>query len=329
MEEGALACSSCGTEYPVRGGIPIFIGNDLSVKSTVDGFSALDEEVRQKVLQREWHDRERLDPGYKRAGYASQTLFSFLLYYQMRQAFRLLAQQRYSRVANICAGHGFELEFLSKFSSSILAVDISWKSLRLALDRARELGLKVDAICADAENLPLRDNSFDLVFTHQSLHHLPHPRHGQEELLRVSRNRVAFFEPAKGITRTVFTSLGIKPKVEESGNFVYEFDRKSVEEFCANENVRLQYFRKCLITGLADEPRWFRLMDSWHFTPLLCGAVTFGNYFLGNFLGTKCTVILEKDSRRAAAIPFSSVSTSGEGVLETSRYAQEVQPAKH
>jgi len=329
LEEGALICRSCHTEYPVRAGIPIFIGANLSVDSTGDGFSEMNEEIRQKVLQREWHDRERLDREYKRAAYGSQTLFSFVLYYQMREAFPLLATGKTSLVANICAGHGFELEFLSKFSGSIVAIDISWNSLRLALERARELGLKVEAICADAENLPLRDNSFDLVFTHQSLHHLPRPLRGLEEMLRTSRRRVACFEPAKGVTRTVLTALGIKPAVEESGNFVYEFDLRSVEKVSSKQNVRLQHFRKCLITGLADEPDWFHRMDSLHLTPLLRGAVTFANRLVGNLLGTKCTVILEKDSRGPAAIPFSSVSPTGAGMLETSHYAQEVQPAKH
>lgn len=328
IEEGVLACSACQRKYPVRGGIPIFLGDQLSVKSTGDAFSALDEDSRQKVLQREWHDRARLDESYKRAAYGSRTLYSYLLYYEMREMEHLFAREPYSRVANICAGHGFELEFLSKFCNNILAVDISWNSLRLALDRASELGVNVEAVCADAENLPLRDGSFNLVFAHHSLHHLPRPIRGLEEMMRISQHHVAFVEPAKGLMRTLLTHLGIKPEVEESGNFVYEFGVKDIQAICSNQHQCVRYFHKWLITGLADEPAWFRSLDSSRITPLLCGAISFGNRILGNLLGTKCSFLLEVDDRRAAALPFSSRSTAGEAERENSRFAREAQPGR-
>jgi len=296
IEDGTLTCSSCQKDYPVRGGIPIFLGDRISAESRSSSFTTFDEHTRQKVLQREWHDRENFDRSYKRVAYGSKSFFAYLLYYQMREMENLFAQDQYSRVANICAGHGFELEFLSRFCRNILAVDISWNSLQVALKRARELGLTVEAVCADAENLPLRNDSFDLVFAHHSLHHLPRPLRGLQEMLRISRYRVAMSEPAKGLTRTMLTRLGIKPKVEESGNFVYEFDLKDVEALCSNQH-RLRYFHKCLVTGPADEPAWFRRFDTWHITPVLCGAISLGNYVSGKLLGTKCSLLLEKNGQ--------------------------------
>src|SRR5260370_23988766 len=104
IEEGALTCSSCRKEYPVRGGIPVFLDDHLSAESSGTDFAALDEHSRQKVLQRAWHDRERLDHGYKRVGYGSRTFFAYLLYYQMHAVEHLFAQTRYSHVAHIGAG---------------------------------------------------------------------------------------------------------------------------------------------------------------------------------------------------------------------------------
>jgi ubiquinone/menaquinone biosynthesis C-methylase UbiE/uncharacterized protein YbaR (Trm112 family) len=310
IEEGALTCSSCRRDYAVRQGIPIFLDDHLCAQPAGANFVALDQPTRQKVLQREWHDRERLDLGYKRADYRSDTLFSYLLYYQMRAMENRLSRSRYASVANIGAGHGFELEFLSRFCRRILAVDISWNSLKLALSRGRELDLPVEAVCADAENLPLRDLSFDFVFTHHSLHHLPNPVQGLKEMIRVSSHSVAVLEPAKGLTRSVLTTLGIKPQVEESGNFVYEFGLQDVEALCSNEHLKLQYFQKSLITGPADEPAWFRRLDSWHITPVLCRTISLGNRILGNLLGTKCSFVLEKN-RKHAEPPISPELYSG------------------
>lgn len=295
IDEGTLSCSSCQQRYPVHEGIPIFLNDRLSARPAGKSFTTLDQPTRQKILQREWHDRERLDLGYKLADYHSDSFFSYLLYYQMREMEVLLAKNRYSTIANIGAGHGFELEFLSSFCRRILAVDISCNSLKLAIRRGCELGLRVECVCADAESLPLRDFSFDLVFAHHSLHHLPNPLQGLAEMVRVSRHSIAVLEPAKGLTRTLLTALRIKPEVEESGNFVYEFDSKVVEAVCSKEHLQLRHFKKSLITGLADEPAWFRGLDSRHITPVLCRAISLGNYIFGNALGTKCSFLLERN----------------------------------
>jgi SAM-dependent methyltransferase len=305
IDEGALSCSSCQRRYPVHEGIPIFLDDHLRVKPAGTSFATLDEPTRKKILQREWHDRERLDLGYKLADYHSNSFFSYLLYYQMREMEGLLAKNQYSSIANIGAGHGFELEFLSRFCRRVLAVDISCNSLKLALRRGCELGLRVEGVCADAETLPLRDFSFDLVFTHHSLHHLPNPLQGLSEMVRVSRRSVAVLEPAKGLTRTLLTALRIKPEVEESGNFVYEFDCKAVEAVCSKEHLQLRHFRKSLITGPADEPAWFRGLDSRHITPVLCRAISLGNHILGNALGTKCSFLLERNGNEAG-LPHSA-----------------------
>src|SRR5260370_33524216 len=81
IEEGALRCSSCQKEYPVRGGIPVFLSEHLSVKPEEQAFTALDQHSRQKVLQREWHDRERLDHSYKRVAYVSPDVVCRFVYY--------------------------------------------------------------------------------------------------------------------------------------------------------------------------------------------------------------------------------------------------------
>jgi ubiquinone/menaquinone biosynthesis C-methylase UbiE len=54
-----------------------------------------------------------------------------------------------------------------------VATDISHGMLATLSDSARSLGLKVRTVRTEAERLPFPDESFDLVFGHAVLHHLP------------------------------------------------------------------------------------------------------------------------------------------------------------
>ena len=67
------------------------------------------------------------------------------------------------------------------------ATDISQGMLDTLADSARRLGLVLDRVRADAEHLPLPDQSFDLVFGHAVLHHVPDLGRALEEFHRVLR----------------------------------------------------------------------------------------------------------------------------------------------
>lgn len=299
IQDGSLRCVACGANFEVQDGIPILLEKSVLLRSSDLDFSNLDSSTRQKIAQREWHDHSHIDDGdeYKQSAYKDPGLFAFLLHYQLREVERLLAKTRYSRTLNICCGHGFELDYLSQLSVNVLLADISPNSLRKALTKAKKMGIQAEALCCDAENLPLRDGSFDLVLTHHSLHHLASPMAGVEEMVRVSNSRIAFFEPAKGLMRSLVRASGLKPSVEESGNSVYEFSRKEVRELCRRTGADLRYFRKCLITGPTSEPRMFKRLDAIRVSSAICSGITLANRFLGNAMGTKCSVVIDKTSR--------------------------------
>ncbi len=93
------------------------------------------------------------------------------------------------------------------------ATDIS-PGMVAALERnAGELGLRVEARSADAEQLPFADAAFDLVFGHAVLHHVPDLSRGLDEIRRVLRpgGTVAFCgEPSRygDVVATVPKLLG-------------------------------------------------------------------------------------------------------------------------
>lgn len=306
VDDGHLSCVECAETFPVRSGIPIFLRGDLLVSQTDSRFQDLDKDSRQKVLQRQWHDVAHMEEtDFKQTSYFSTGLFARLLYYQLSDMETILRGQRFSTIANVCSGHGHELEFLSLFGEHVVALDISWASLLKTVEMGRKIGVSVEGICCDAEDLPLQDDQFDLVLTHHSLHHLANPWRGVEEIVRISRGSSIFFEPAKGITRRVVTMLGLKPEVEESGNIVYEFGKNEVEKFCRDRGLQLRHFHKYLVTGPAHEPASFPKLDRLGISALILSLVKASNLLLGNWLGTKCSVVIEK-----TAAPFEARATA-------------------
>jgi SAM-dependent methyltransferase len=52
-------------------------------------------------------------------------------------------------------------------------------------------------VCADGLNLPFADNSFDIVYCMDYLHHVSDIQKAANELLRISKNVVVIIEPNK------------------------------------------------------------------------------------------------------------------------------------
>jgi ubiquinone/menaquinone biosynthesis C-methylase UbiE len=69
----------------------------------------------------------------------------------------------------------------------LTATDISAGMLRRLADTAQTLGLEAETVATEAEQLPFEDESFDLVFGHAVLHHIPDMERALAEFKRVLR----------------------------------------------------------------------------------------------------------------------------------------------
>jgi ubiquinone/menaquinone biosynthesis C-methylase UbiE len=95
----------------------------------------------------------------------------------------------FGRSLEIGAGTGyFSLNLLQTgMVGEATCVDISHGMLDALQANARTLGLEVETLACDAEALPFPDDSFDLVFGHAVLHHLPGLAPAFDEFARVLR----------------------------------------------------------------------------------------------------------------------------------------------
>jgi ubiquinone/menaquinone biosynthesis C-methylase UbiE len=119
---------------------------------------------------------------------------------KMRRA--LGSDQRFGRALEIGAGTGyFTLNLLrAGMIDSAVATDISPGMLRELEGSAKRLGVQVETARCEADTLPFPDDSFDLVFGHAILHHLPDLDAAFREFRRVLRpgGRIAFCgEPSR------------------------------------------------------------------------------------------------------------------------------------
>jgi SAM-dependent methyltransferase len=107
-----------------------------------------------------------------------------------------LKPQGYRQALEIGAGTGyFSLNLLrSGIVQEATCTDISSGMVAMLAENAKQLGLNVRTMRADAESLPFEGGSFDLVLGHAVLHHLPDLPRAFAEFHRVLRpgGRIVF-----------------------------------------------------------------------------------------------------------------------------------------
>jgi SAM-dependent methyltransferase len=112
----------------------------------------------------------------------------------------------------------------------------------------------VPHVAIDAEDMTIRDNSYDVVFAHEVLHHCRSPHRALCEMLRVARKYIIFMEPNDSLSMRLLVKIGFSFPYElpavmanagKSGgvrdsavpNFIYRWNRhellKTVASFLA------------------------------------------------------------------------------------------------
>jgi ArsR family transcriptional regulator len=103
-------------------------------------------------------------------------------------------------IADLGAGDGSFSLLLAQNAKNVIAVDSSAKMIEFAREQAHRHHVKnVDYRLGDMEELPIDDESVDLAFFSQSLHHALHPDRAIVEAARILKpgGRIAILDLAK------------------------------------------------------------------------------------------------------------------------------------
>jgi SAM-dependent methyltransferase len=93
-------------------------------------------------------------------------------------------------------------------------------------------GVKLAALNADAEDMPIPDESYDLVLAHEMLHHCSSPHKALLEMLRVSRRHVIILEPNDSLLMRAFVKLRFSFPYELPAVVFHNFQAGGVRNTC-------------------------------------------------------------------------------------------------
>lgn len=158
--------------------------------------------------------------------------WTFLHYFSLRKCVELFGTPLTGKnIANVCCGAGMEAEYLSELRAKVVGFDISRGQIGCFIQRCKDHWLRMDAVIADTEHLPIKDQGFDLTFVYEGLHHLSNPQRGILEMARVSREGIILFEPINALMTRLLIRLQLVEKFEPSGVAPYRFDEKKLRKF--------------------------------------------------------------------------------------------------
>jgi len=133
--------------------------------------------------------------------------------------------KRVARILDLGCGTGMFFEELAGRGKLVVGVDSSAKMLNIAQKRACGASL----VCADADHLPFKDRSFDVVVSVTLLQNVPEPSVTMKEIARVLKRGGA----------AIVTSLKHKHSPEKLANWASSAGLKPIiaEEIPNSEDV--------------------------------------------------------------------------------------------
>ncbi len=227
IEGQRLACSACGRTYSLHGGIPVFVDESVAQHDELEhlggdhGHKDRAEGEAHKAAQSAFFDEADVAEFEIERPLGSPALYRFLLTEKFRRSVEPFNGRLDGWTAlTVCGGSGMDAEFLAGAGASVISSDLSIRAADRVQQRIERRSISVMPIVADVEHLPFADQSVDLVYVHDGLHHLEDPAVGIAEMARVARRAVCISEPARALATSIGVRLGLALDREPAGNRV-------------------------------------------------------------------------------------------------------------
>lgn len=136
---------------------------------------------------------------------------------------------------------GTDAHYILKNGGQVIASNIEEGTLKSALQMKYIKKYRVE----NAEDLSMKDNSYDFTFCKEALHHLPRPYIGIYEMFRVSKKGIVLIEPNDifhnhSVTQEIFWKLkrtikqifGLNESIpyETVGNYIFRVSHEEIEK---------------------------------------------------------------------------------------------------
>ena len=187
-ESVSFACRKCNREYPVSEGIAQF---DSRRSSGPRSNSAEARSDRQTYWDQGWEARYRADhatlaelkTSAEWMGYVARECVRAHRHVSQVEAGRQVVEGRV--VLDIGCGGGNSSAIFGSFGANYIGVDHSPHAAMYALRHLKAVGGNGFTVQGNAESLPIRDESIDVVYSNGVLHHTPNFSTAMDEAYRV------------------------------------------------------------------------------------------------------------------------------------------------
>jgi SAM-dependent methyltransferase len=159
---------------------------------------------------------------------------NFFIHISIENLFKSNPKQKFDSVLALGANHR-EAEELTKFPfkkivlSGITSPDEKTKKI---MKQDKRVSYKIE----DMEKISFKNQSFDLIFVKEAIHHVPRPILALYEMLRLTKKAVIFIEPNETFIGNFFNFFGLTSNYEKNqvgnkkyrDNFVYRWRKEEV-----------------------------------------------------------------------------------------------------
>jgi len=170
-----------------------------------------------------------------------------------------------SKILEVGCGTGLSTRYIAKkYDIEIVAIDISEKMIKKAKERNKKLK-NAEFMVADAQNLPFKNNTFDIVFTESVIAMVPNKLKAMKEFKRVAKsggyiglNEVTWAkDPPKNLSKYLSMTVGDAKMLKKEGytKLLKDADLKNI----------IARTRKIeMLTEIKENIRRFNLRDYLH-----------------------------------------------------------------